>query len=172
MWWIHRIDPTPEVYLPGDDETDVSKIVPSTLSWDGKRLVATGKGLGAALHEVCHWLLATPERRKLPEYGLGYDPYRMGSTTHWNELPKITVGSAEAIDEEVFTCQLQLAAMVYLGFPKDIIDAESRNLGETLVPTENELRAIRTYRPEALHHSTWRALFRALAKYDAAHGAP
>jgi hypothetical protein len=162
--WIHRLDPSVRVVLSGNDATDVSLRNPAVYSWDGVgNLVATGVGLSSGLHEVCHFLLCAPERRKLPEYGLGRDPYR--EVRVWTS-PPVVVSSKEAIREEIYTCQLQLAAMCLLGFSEELVLSEGRNLGDTEIPTEIELRAIQKYRPNVLSKPTWRALFKSLLPYD------
>ena len=47
---------------------------PSTsFMWDGK-VIRTDVEATVIVHEVCHWLLAAPERRCLLDYGLGPGP--------------------------------------------------------------------------------------------------
>lgn len=42
-------------------------------SWDG-RAIACRSEASVLIHEVAHWLLAPPERRRLPDFGLGAGP--------------------------------------------------------------------------------------------------
>jgi len=48
---------------------------PGKIAWDGKRLntrlCATA---GDVIHDLCHYQMATADRRSLPEYGLGTSP--------------------------------------------------------------------------------------------------
>jgi hypothetical protein len=44
-------------------------------TWNGRRLKVGGLTSSDLFHEVAHWLLAPPRRRKLPGYGLGSEPY-------------------------------------------------------------------------------------------------
>ena len=48
--------------------------VPATaFSWDG-RAVRTRSEASVLIHEVAHWLIAPPDRRALPDFGLGAGP--------------------------------------------------------------------------------------------------
>lgn len=53
--------PGPEPCYREDDE----------VTWSGERLRVSHRLLGMFGHEVGHWLVASPARRKLPDFGLG-----------------------------------------------------------------------------------------------------
>src|SRR5258707_15257827 len=48
-------------------------------SWNGRTLRPTGLTLESVCHEIAHALVSAPERRGLPEFGLGPDPYRFSN---------------------------------------------------------------------------------------------
>lgn len=151
--WIHRLDPNVKVSLPGDDQEDVSKAHPSPYSWDGKgRLIATGGGLGVALHEVAHFLLADPERRKLPEYGLGPDPYRMYRPGSLFVVKVMT--EMERDREENLTCYLQLGLMYVLGL-SERVSVEAKKLGLAFGPLPEDIEDCRAYRGDCLPEEVW-----------------
>lgn len=41
------------------------------VTWTGERLRMHGRMLGMMAHEIGHWLVASPARRKLPDFGMG-----------------------------------------------------------------------------------------------------
>lgn len=43
----------------------------NSYSWDGKSISLKANQL---CHEIAHWIIATPERRSMPDYGLGTAP--------------------------------------------------------------------------------------------------
>ena len=46
-------------------------------NWDGKTLF--GKSISNTVHDIAHWMVASPARRKIPEFGLGPSPDRESS---------------------------------------------------------------------------------------------
>jgi hypothetical protein len=67
----HRADGVALAHAHGIDTLDEP---PSrSFMWDGKA-IRTDVEATVIVHEVCHWLLATPERRTLIDYGLGPGP--------------------------------------------------------------------------------------------------
>lgn len=48
--------------------------VPAPVGSEMHRIVFTRDYFSSALHEVAHWCIAGPERRKLPDYGYWYAP--------------------------------------------------------------------------------------------------
>lgn len=44
------------------------------LHWDGTDCAYKGDTLSNALHELAHWMVADPERREVPNFGLGSSP--------------------------------------------------------------------------------------------------
>lgn len=51
----------------------IDKAPAAAFSWDG-RAVRTRSEASVLIHEVAHWLIAPPERRSLPDFGLGAGP--------------------------------------------------------------------------------------------------
>ena len=85
---------------------DVKNFSSSTrFGWDGQTIFLEGNSPARKLHDLAHefshWLLSTPERRALPEFGLGAG----FSTRDFEEAQKIcVVGGTDADREEVATC--------------------------------------------------------------------
>lgn len=44
------------------------------LQWDGKRIATHGQKATDILHDVAHWCVADPDRRAVPDFGLGVGP--------------------------------------------------------------------------------------------------
>lgn len=73
--------------------------------WDGQTICLDGettkRKLHDLVHEFSHWLMSTPERRALPEFGLGAG----FSTVDFNEAQNVcAVTDHEADFEEIATC--------------------------------------------------------------------
>lgn len=73
--------------------------------WDGRTISLEGNSPARKLHDLAHefshWLMSTPERRALPEFGLGAG----FSTIGFEEAQKACmVTNREADREEVATC--------------------------------------------------------------------
>lgn len=47
----------------------------ASYGYDGKDIAARRLEPMELLHEMAHWLVASPERRKLPDFGLGLGPF-------------------------------------------------------------------------------------------------
>jgi hypothetical protein len=60
------------------------------------------------VHELCHWICSTPERRLLPEFGLGEG---FSTYSYLQKLPKRVVTKKEAELEENATCILSFILM-------------------------------------------------------------
>lgn len=76
--------------------------------WDGQALELLDKAEDTA-HEIAHWLIATPEARKLPNYGWNWD---------WKYKERIDDGKMQLPDGDALehlTCMLQLAMMLRVG---------------------------------------------------------
>lgn len=67
---------------------------PPGLQWDG-RTIQTAYGWSNVVHDIAHWLVCVPERRNLPEFGLGPGP-----DTQIEIDPPRTVSDAFAVREE------------------------------------------------------------------------
>jgi hypothetical protein len=82
-------------------------------SWDGRR-IRTRSEASVIVHEVAHWLLCAPERRPLPDFGLGAGP-----ETGEKEIANAAfcVSEAERETEEVLTSLLGILWEAELGQP-------------------------------------------------------
>ena len=93
---------------------------PEAYGWDGNQFYFGGNEGEAILHELCHWLVADPERRNIPEFGLG-----PGFTTKDENGAKNS--KCDGVDEETeeyATCFLTWALILKNGFSplKDMLD--------------------------------------------------
>ncbi len=82
-------------------------------SWDGK-VIRWRTEASVTVHEVAHWLLCAPERRHLPDFGLGAGP-----ETGLREIADaaLAVGPEEREHEEVLTSLLGILWEAELGQP-------------------------------------------------------
>ena len=82
-------------------------------SWDGQS-IRTRSEASVIVHEVAHWLLCAPERRPLPDFGLGAGP-----ETGLKEIANAAfqVSEAEREAEEVLTSLLGILWEAELGQP-------------------------------------------------------
>ena len=53
--------------------TAINEVPAEAFSWDGTA-VRTRSEASVLIHEVAHWLIAPPDRRRLPDFGLGAGP--------------------------------------------------------------------------------------------------
>lgn len=100
-------------------EACVKAVDPSySIAWRTSKKGYTWPGTGVlrmsennvykALHDVAHLMIADPERRWMPEWGLGEDPMR--------DSPAMPVmHHKKAQDEESRTCDLQWALAAFTG---------------------------------------------------------
>jgi hypothetical protein len=82
-------------------------------SWDGKA-VRTGSEPAVLLHEVAHFQLASPDRRRLPDFGLGAGP-ETGRVAEADAARR--VGDAARETEEQMASLLGILWEVELGQP-------------------------------------------------------
>jgi hypothetical protein len=82
-------------------------------SWDGQ-CIRTRSEASVIVHEVTHWLLCTPERRPLPDFGLGAGP-ETGLKDIANAAFCVTLEQLQA--EEVLTSLLGILWEAELGQP-------------------------------------------------------
>ena len=82
-------------------------------SWDG-RFIRTRSEASVIVHEVAHWLLCAPERRPLPDFGLGAGP-ESGLREIADAALCVSPDAREA--EEVLTSLLGILWEVELGQP-------------------------------------------------------
>ena len=82
-------------------------------SWDGK-VIRWRTEASVTVHEVAHWQLCTPERRGLPDFGLGAGP-----ESGLKEIADaaLAVGAEQREHEEVLTSLLGILWEAELGQP-------------------------------------------------------
>lgn len=81
-------------------------------TWDGTGyLHMSEKAPAFAVHDVCHVLLASPSRRKLPEFGLGADP---ANSRKYPADARMVVSDDSAQEEENKTCALHWMLVAYV----------------------------------------------------------
>jgi len=136
---VRRVAPGARIYFPRRRAWRVG------YSWNGRHLRPTGLTLESQLHEVAHVLLASPERLRLPEFGLGPDPYRRNDVA-------CTIPRAQADLEELHTCWLQQLLARLLDLDEAAVRCEFQ-----LPPLREEMVVVlrRTY-PGALPSAWWK----------------
>lgn len=121
-----RVTPDADLYLPGDgrrrpkgSRARSGAVAWGTATWDGRTLVChTHRGdekdqCFMALHDICHHLVAPPERRGLVNWGLGPDPYEPSGLCPDSEL---SVDELER--DELLACKLQVLLAPVFGFTR------------------------------------------------------
>ncbi len=88
--------------------------VPHGVAWSGERQTAYLRGCDdwEAAHELAHWLLAPPERRRLDEFGGG--PSQFTQDGQGADLPVVLHGTA-ALEDEQLAQALTVAILVACG---------------------------------------------------------
>jgi hypothetical protein len=82
-------------------------------SWDGYQ-IRTRSEPSVLIHEIAHWQLCAPERRRLYDFGLGAGP-ETGRTAEADAV--VALGPEERQDEECLTSLLGILWEVKLGQP-------------------------------------------------------
>ncbi len=109
-------------------------------NWTGRVLNTEPTDVEMQLHDVAHWLVCPPERRKLPEFGLGSDQVRESNA-------KQVLSNHDADEEEYLACAMQLAIVVYLGLDPNSVTAEVN----TLYIADDKMAKIRKLLPLPKH---------------------
>ncbi len=123
-------------------------------TWNGATctLVTAGDTYESCLHDVAHWLVATPEQRACHEFGLGPDPYRESDAT-------AVVTDREGGRIEARTCDVQIALVLALDLDTDAVTRETN----TPLPSPAKLRRTRRKYPDAMPAALWKAAENRLA---------
>lgn len=147
---VRRVVPGARIYFPR------RRAYRWGLSWNGRHLRPTGLTLESQLHEIAHLLLASPERRRMPEFGLGPDPYRR------NDVPCV-IPREDADLEETHTCWLQLLLAHLLGLDEVAVQVEFQ-----LAPlTRRMVTTLERSHPDALPPRWWQRARTLMATLDA-----
>lgn len=154
-WLLQRHDPHVCVRYPRSGARR------ERYTWNGatRTLVTAGGTYESCLHDVAHWLVATPAQRACPEFGLGQDPYRLSDA-------KRVVPHHESNRLEILTCDVQMALVLALGLDTVAVTRETN----TALPTPAGLRQLRKKFPNAMPAELWDAAKNRLAaaKFHAA----
>jgi hypothetical protein len=134
---VRRVVPDANIYFP-------RRGWGAGVSWNGRHLRPTGQTLESQLHEIAHVLVAPEERRRLPELGLGPDPYRR------NFVERV-VPREIADDEELDTVTMQLVLARLFALDEAAIEIEMH----TTALTRERVLALRGARPWALPDTEW-----------------
>jgi len=140
---VVRLAPEARVVFPAAD-ADVSDWDRVRYTWSGRVLKPSGTLIEHWAHDIAHVLVAPPERRCIPECGLGPDPYR-GSAA------KNIVGWVVATHEEHITCVMQTVLALLLKLDVEIVIREVE-IGH---PTLAGFESVRKYAPDALTELQW-----------------
>jgi len=135
---VRRLVPGARIYFPRRRAPGVG------YSWNGRHLRPTGLTLESQIHEIAHLLLASPDRLKLPEFGLGPDPYRRND-------PPCVIPQEEADREELDTCDMQQLLVRLLG----LSEAAVQNEYSTAPITAESVRRLHARYPNALPEAWW-----------------
>jgi hypothetical protein len=135
---VREVIPSARIYFPRKQGFRVG------VSWNGRHLRPTGVTLESQIHEIAHLLVSPAERRALPEFGLGPDPYRRSAVER-------VASEADADREELDACTLQLLLVRLLDLDEAAVMLEVHT--EPL--TEARISALRERRPHALPSTWW-----------------
>ncbi len=82
--------------------------------WDGRQSFVGDQNVSNIVHEVAHFQVASPERRKLLEFGLGQSP-AVGYGAYKDVMPKETLGLGDSTLEESRASLLGILWQLHLG---------------------------------------------------------
>lgn len=153
-----RISPHKQIFFPGTNPNETAY----TESYDGHTLTLFEGNAHSMLHEVCHHLLATPERRAKLNWELGSSPFepRSYQALSWDQqravrdergYPKVY----HAPDEEVDACRLEMALAKYLGCGPRVLKRRAQDLNFDEPPTAEEVDELSVKYPNALSSDLW-----------------
>ena len=79
------------------------------LNYDGKWINAKGLDKSNLLHEICHWIMASPKQRRMPDYGLGEGPSETNDLFFeaMEKLGQKPMTGKFGYTQEIKTCTLQ-----------------------------------------------------------------
>lgn len=158
-----RVTPDKQIFFPGTNPAETA----STESYDGQTLTLFDAGRHEMMHEVCHHLLSSPERREKVNWELGGSPFepKSGSALSWSQ--QLSIGKARkypeipynaAIAEEIDTCRLEMAMAKFLGCGSRALKARMRDLNFDALPTFEDVRQLELKYPDALSSEMWAQL--------------
>lgn len=86
------------------------------LMWDGKSEAVRDQSTSNVIHDLCHWLVADPRRRTVPDFGLGLGPESSEECRHLApQLLDDSLRSKGSPYEETLASLLGIAVEFHLG---------------------------------------------------------
>ena len=153
-----RVTPDKLIFFPGTNPNENAH----TESYDGHTLTLFEANAHSMLHEVCHHLLATPERRGKVNWELGSSPFEPRSyhALSWDQQRAIRnerdyPAVYHAPDEEVDVCRLEMALAKYLGCGSRALKKRVQDLSFDDPPTVEEVDELSMKYPNALSSDLW-----------------
>ncbi len=107
-WFVNEIRVTSPATLAKAVGVRLERRSKLTLRWDGHSINTNGLHAAGVVHEIAHWLLASPWRRTLPEFGLG-------ASSHGGMSATRALTYERAKHEERLTLVIQAAAGIAMG---------------------------------------------------------
>ena len=80
--------------------------------WDGRSIATGGQSVTDVLHDIAHWLIASPERRKVVDFGLGPGP----ESGLREEAYEARIRSNDSAEEEICASLLGISLEAAFGF--------------------------------------------------------
>ena len=150
-----RVSPDKTLFFTGENRAEKW----DTFSYDGKVLTMFDKDPFVELHEVCHHLLASPERREEVNWGCGGGPFQSKLPQPLGaRLPNLRPTFRDCVDEEVDTCMLHMALAKFLGCGERARRADMRSINFDALPILADIEDLETRYPNALPKWVWRDL--------------
>lgn len=107
-WFVNGVRVTSPATLAKAVGVRLERRLKLTARWDGHSINTNGLRAAGVVHEIVHWLLASPWRRTLPEFGLGASSHGGMSVTR-------ALTYEQAKHEERLTLVMQAAAGIAMG---------------------------------------------------------
>lgn len=96
-------------------KTPISGPGQRAIHWDGTDCAYKGESLSNALHELAHWMVASPEHRGLPNFGLGRSPSDNLSRNDATKHNLMVCESSDAEEQESYASVLGIIYEYNLG---------------------------------------------------------
>lgn len=107
-WFVNEVRVTSPATLAKAVGVRLERRLKLTSRWDGHSINTNGLHTAGVVHEIAHWLLASPWRRTLPEFGLG-------DSSHGGMSARRALTYEQAKHEERLTLVIQAAAGIAMG---------------------------------------------------------
>lgn len=154
-----RVTPNKQIFFPGTNPNETAY----TESYDGHTLTLFEDNAHSMLHEVCHHLLAAPERRGKVNWELGSSPFAPQSyyALSWDQR-RVLIYKRDCLkvyqardEEEIDVCRLEMALAKYLGCGSRLLKKRVQDLSFDEPPTADEIEALALKYPDALSSVLW-----------------